>query len=109
MRYQATIIVVAAVTKPEALSAISQVVGRPVQGSAAHLAQLLLIMVCVAALLFGGDLPLAPSPMIPSHAFGLWVGLAAFFYAVLELFVVVTTLLQMGVMIIAEEQRAVPE
>lgn len=36
MRYQATIIVVAAVTKPEALSAISQVVGRPVQGSAAH-------------------------------------------------------------------------
>ena len=75
----------------------------------AALAQLLLIMVCVAALLFGGDLPLAPSPMIPSHAFGLWVGLAAFFYAVLELFVVVTTLLQMGVMIIAEEQRAVPE
>ena len=36
MDFQATIIVAAAVTKPDALTAISRVLGSPVQGAAAH-------------------------------------------------------------------------
>ncbi|MFO7689319.1 MAG: hypothetical protein R6W83_01980 [Cryobacterium sp.] len=36
MEHQSTIIVAAAVTKPDALSAISRVLGSPVRGAAAH-------------------------------------------------------------------------
>jgi hypothetical protein len=62
--------------------------------------------VCVLAELFGANLPVAPPGMIPTHGVGLWLGLSAFFYALFELVVVVTTLIQMGVLIIAEEQKA---
>jgi len=72
----------------------------------AALSQVALIVVCVLAQLFGASLPVAPPSMLPSHAIGLWLGLTVFFYALFELVVVVLTLVQMGVLIIAEEQNA---
>lgn len=70
----------------------------------AALCQLGLILVCVLATLFGGNLPLAPAGLSVTHSVALAAGLTVFFYALLELIVVVSTLSQMGVMIIAEEQ-----
>lgn len=72
----------------------------------AALAQIALIAVCVLAELFGAGLPVAPAGMIASHGVGLWLGLSVFLYALFELVVVVITLIQMGVLIIAEEQKA---
>lgn len=69
----------------------------------AALAQLGLIGVCVLASLFGGTLPLAPPQISPVHWLGLATGLFVFFYALFELAIVVQTLVQIGVLIIAEE------
>ena len=71
----------------------------------ASLAQTALIATSVLAMAFGNDLPLAPTGMSIFHAFGLWLGLFVFFYALFELVVVVQTLSQMAVMVIAEEQQ----
>jgi hypothetical protein len=72
----------------------------------AALAQVALILVCVLATLFGGNLPLAPESMTVTHWLGLAISLIVFLYAVLELVVVVQTLVQIGVMIIVEERTA---
>lgn len=66
--------------------------------------QLLVIVVCSLALLFGGDGPLAPFGMSLSHWIGLIGGLWVFSYALLELFVVVETLWQIGAVIVSEER-----
>ncbi|WP_189349621.1 hypothetical protein [Zhihengliuella salsuginis] len=71
----------------------------------AGLSQLSLIFVCVFAMLFGGDLEMAPVGMYLSHFVTLIAGMFAFFYAVFELVIVIQTLSQIGVIIIAEEQR----
>ncbi|MGC3954340.1 MAG: hypothetical protein QM804_08850 [Propionicimonas sp.] len=70
----------------------------------AALSQVALIVVCVLALAVGGPYPLAPSGMTPTHFVGLVLGLMVFFYAVFELVIVVQTLSQVGVVIIAEER-----
>jgi hypothetical protein len=75
----------------------------------AALAQILLILTCVFALIFGGDISLAPKGMWPSHRIGLFLGSSFFFYAVFELVTVVQTLSQMGVIIIFEERKGVSE
>lgn len=72
----------------------------------AALAQLMLIVVCVVAMLFGGEGPLAPSGLSWTHWIGLAVGLLVFYYALFELFVVVNTLSQVGAVIAEEERRA---
>lgn len=71
--------------------------------------QLLLLIVCALAFLFGGDGPLAPLAIAPTHSVGLFIGLAVFAYAVFELLIVVSTLSQIGVVIIGEEQRGPSE
>jgi hypothetical protein len=72
----------------------------------AALWQVFLIITCVIAIAFGGDYPLgAPSGAYP-HMVSLILGLWIFFYAVYELLIVVQTLTQVGVMIIAEERIA---
>ena len=70
----------------------------------AALSQVALIMVCVLALAVGGPYPLAPEGWAMSHSAGLIAGLSVFFYAVFELVIVIQTLSQMGVVIIAEER-----
>lgn len=72
----------------------------------AALAQLMLIVVCVVAMLFGGAGPLAPSGLSWTHWIGLVAGLLVFYYALFELFVVVNTLSQVGAVIAEEERRA---
>lgn len=68
--------------------------------------QLSVIVACALALLFGGDGPLAPPAMTVPHRIGLICGLWVFYYALLELFVVVETLWQIGAVIVDEERRA---
>lgn len=70
----------------------------------AALSQVALIVVCVLALAVGGPYPLAPAGQAPTHFAGLLVGISVFFYAVFELVIVVQTLSQVGVVIIAEER-----
>lgn len=70
----------------------------------AAIAQIGLTLVCVCALAFGADLPVAPKGMLPSHAVSLGIGFAVFFYSVFELVVVIQTLSQIGVLIIFEER-----
>ncbi len=73
--------------------------------------QLLVVVICVLALLFGGDGPLAPPGMWFTHWVGLIGGLWVFFYALLELFVIMETLWQIAAVIVSEERRipALPE
>lgn len=68
--------------------------------------QLLVIVACVLALLFGGDGPIYPPGASIVHAIGLTFGLWVFFYALFELFVIVETLWQIGAVIIAEERAS---
>ena len=69
----------------------------------AALAQIALILTCVVSLVLGGELPIAPRDWKETHAIGLLAGSIAFFYALFQLLVVVQTLLQIGVVVIAEE------
>ncbi|KQR20074.1 hypothetical protein ASF79_10755 [Agreia sp. Leaf335] len=71
----------------------------------ATLCQIGLVGTCVIALALGGPIALAPANITWSHSLGLALGFSTFFYAVAELFVVVQTLSQMGVVIIDEEQK----
>lgn len=71
----------------------------------AALWQIGVLITCILALLFGGDLPLAPPGMIPTHWAGLAMSLIVFFYALFLLVTVLQTLLQMSVVIISEERR----
>lgn len=69
----------------------------------AALTQIALIIACVASLVLGGELPIAPDQWKPTHAIGLFAGSLTFFYALFQLIIVVQTLLQIGVVVIAEE------
>lgn len=71
----------------------------------AALVQVALIAACAAAGILGGDLEVAPKGMSPSHGLGLFAALAVFFYALFELVIVVQTLVQVGVVMIAEESE----
>lgn len=72
----------------------------------AALWQVLLIVTCVVSVAFGGGYPLGAPAAAYSHVFGLVVGFFVFFYCVFELLIVIQTLTQVGVMIIAEERIA---
>jgi hypothetical protein len=67
------------------------------------LAQLGVLATCILATLFGGDIPVAPSGATALHQIGLASGLTSFFYASGQLIVVIQTLVQVGVVVIAEE------
>lgn len=71
----------------------------------AALAQIVLIVACSLALAFGGDIQLSPSGVSIGHIAALIVGLFVFFYAVFELVIVLQTLVQISVVIIAEERK----
>lgn len=66
--------------------------------------QLFVVVVCVLALLFGGDGPLAPPGFSITHRIFLAVGMWVFFYSLLELFVIVQTLWQIGAVVVSEER-----
>lgn len=70
----------------------------------AALSQVAVIITCAAALIFGGEHALGPTGMHIPHRVGLFLGSFVFFYALLELIIVVRTLSQVGVVIIFEER-----
>lgn len=71
--------------------------------------QLAVLLVCVLATIFGGPLLIgSPSPLPLSHVLALGAALFVFFYAVAQLYVVLQTLVQVGVLVILEEWVAVP-
>lgn len=65
--------------------------------------QLLVIVVCVLAMLFGGEGPLLPSRHLYIGCAALFVGLWIFLYALAELFVAVTTLFEIAIVVAYEE------
>lgn len=68
--------------------------------------QLGVLLVCFAAIVFGGPLLVGePQPLPPSHVIGLLLSLFVGFYSVAQLFVVLQTLVQVGVLVILEEQQ----
>jgi len=67
------------------------------------LAQMAVICVCILATLFGGDLPVAPPHMTLTHQTALSLATAVFIYALGQLVLIVQTLVQVGVVVIAEE------
>lgn len=71
-------------------------------------AQFALILVSVVALALGGDLPVAPQNALWSHRLGLAFSLWVFLYAISELFIVLQTLIQIGVLISIEERSSSP-
>ncbi|HEY8588732.1 MAG TPA: hypothetical protein VIL55_04165 [Naasia sp.] len=70
--------------------------------------QLLVILTCILATLFGGDQSLAELPMPLTHWAGLGLGFFVFFYALSQLYIVLQTLVQTGVVIIFEERISQP-
>lgn len=70
----------------------------------AALWQVVLVVTCVTAVALGGELGLAAPDGAYPHFVGLVVGFFVFFYCVFELFIVIQTLSQVGVMIITEER-----
>ncbi|WP_147793968.1 hypothetical protein [Cellulomonas sp. Y8] len=71
----------------------------------ASVCQFVLIVTCSLAVAFGGDIDVAPAGMLTSHRVALALGLFSAFYAFAELLIVILTLSQIAVVIIAEEQR----
>ncbi len=68
--------------------------------------QLGVLLVCFAAIVFGGPLLVGePQPLPASHIAGLLLGFLVGFYSVAQLFVVLQTLVQVGVLVILEEQQ----
>ncbi|MEV5041034.1 hypothetical protein [Microbacterium sp. LMI1x-1-1.1] len=68
--------------------------------------QLGVLLVCFAAILFGGPLLVGePQPLPVSHVTALFAGLFVGFYSVAQLYVVLQTLVQVGVLVILEEQQ----
>lgn len=68
--------------------------------------QLGVLLICFAAIMFGGPLLIGqPQPLPLSHVVGLSLSLFAGFYSVAQLFVVLQTLVQVGVLVILEEQQ----
>ena len=68
--------------------------------------QLGVLLVCFAAILFGGPLLVGePQPLPVSHVTGLFTGLFVGFYSVAQLYVVLQTLVQVGVLVTLEEQQ----
>jgi len=70
----------------------------------AALWQLFVVIVCILAILLGGNGPFAPSGMRWSHWLGLIVSFWVFYYALIELFVVIDTLWQIGAVVVSEER-----
>lgn len=69
--------------------------------------QVLAMLTCITALFFGGGLAIGPPPPIPwTHSLSLAVSFSIFAYALLQLLVVLQTLVQVGAVIIAEEQMS---
>lgn len=71
----------------------------------AALSQVLLILYCVGALVVGYHLPLLPPDFLLSHLIALGAGFWIFFYALLELIVVLQTLVQIAVVFVFEERN----
>lgn len=71
------------------------------------LIQVSLVACCALATAFGGDLSFAPPGMSNVHRISIGAGMFVFFYAIVELVIVVQTLCQVGVVIIAEERDKV--
>lgn len=68
--------------------------------------QLGVLLVCFTAIVFGGPLLVGePQPLPVSHVTGLFIGLFVGFYSVAQLYVVLQTLVQVGVLVILEEQQ----
>lgn len=68
--------------------------------------QLGVLLVCFASIVFGGPLLVGePQPLPVSHVTGLFMGLFVGFYSVAQLYVVLQTLVQVGVLVILEEQQ----
>ena len=65
--------------------------------------QLLVIVVCVLAMLFGGEGPLLSARHFYIGCSALFVGLWIFLYALAELFVAVTTLFEIAIVVAYEE------
>lgn len=71
----------------------------------AALSQVALVITCSLALIMGGNIPTAPLSPLLTHTLLLSISLFVFIYAILELLIVVQTISQIGVVIIAEENR----
>lgn len=67
--------------------------------------QVVTIFACVASMLFGSGLQLVASEMTPSHYLGLMGGFFVFFFGTAQLWVVLQTLMQTGVLIIVGERK----
>lgn len=69
--------------------------------------QILAVLVSISALFFGADLSIgSPHPLRWTHWVALGSSFTIFAYALLQLLVVFQTLVQVGALIIAEEQRS---
>ena len=73
-------------------------------------AQLAVLLVCFGAVLFGGTLRIGePAPLPVSHVAALIFSFTVVVYSLAQLFVVLQTLVQVGVLVIMEEQAASAE
>ena len=72
----------------------------------AALIQVLLIFTCASAIVFGGSLQVFPSEAPLLQRLSIFLAGWVFFYAVIELLIVISTLSQVGNVIVHEERRA---